>query len=388
VELTTQQVAAVLGVKPETVYAYVSRGHLRSTRGTGGRGSRFDADEVAAFAARTAAARPATGVVESLTTGLTQLTEDDDLGYRGHRVTELAGTRDLAAVASLLWRGDLDAGVSFGLPDAPLDHLRAVLDGLGPAPRLTDRLRVAAALLAPTDPWRFDLSPDAVVRTGARLVGGLAALLSPPGRPAAGPAELLWPALTAAPPQPSVLETVLVLLADHGLAASTLTARTAASARAHPYAVVSAGLGALDGPVHGTASTAAHRFLADALVDPDAAIAERLRAGESLPGFGHRVYRTRDPRAEVVLDLVAGSEVRAVVDELAARVADRPGMFPNVDLALAALVHAHGMRPDAGEALFALARTVGWIAHALEEYAEPGLRFRVEGVYTGPPLGG
>lgn len=387
-ELTTQQVAAVLGVKPETVYAYVSRGHLRSTRGTGGRGSRFDADEVAAFAARTAAARPATGVVESLTTGLTQLTADDDLGYRGHRVTELARTRDLAAVASLLWRGDPDAGVAFVLPDAPLDPLRAVLDGLGPATRLSDRLRVAVALLAPTDPWRFDLAPDAVVRTGARLVGGLAALVSPRGRSGAGPAELLWPALTPVPAQPAVLEAVLVLLADHGLAASTLTARTAASARAHPYAVVSAGLGALDGPVHGTASTAAHRFLADALVDPDAAIAERLRAGESLPGFGHRVYRTRDPRAEVVLDLVAGAGVRAVVDDLAARVADRPGMFPNIDLALAALAHAHDMRADAGEALFALARTVGWIAHALEEYAEPGLRFRVEGVYTGPALGG
>lgn len=67
----------------------------------------------------------------------------------------------------------------------------------------------------------------------------------------------------------------------------------------------------------------------------------------------------------------------------AAPLAGRPGGFPNVDLALAAVVHAHGLRPDAGEAIFAVARTVGWIAHALEEYAEPGLRFRAEGVYTG-----
>ncbi len=196
----------------------------------------------------------------------------------------------------------------------------------------------------------------------------------------------LWPALAvdpAAPEPPEVLRTALVLLADHGLAASTMAARVAASARAHPYAVVSAGLGALDGPVHGTASTAAHRFLAEALDDPEAAVAERLRAGERLPGFGHSIYRERDPRTAVLLELIAGTEAAALVERLTAAVADRPGVFPNVDLALAAVQHAHGMRADAGEAVFAVARTVGWVAHALEQYADPGLRFRVEGAYVG-----
>lgn len=157
-----------------------------------------------------------------------------------------------------------------------------------------------------------------------------------------------------------------------------------ASALANPYAVVSAGLGAVDGRRHGAASTLAHRFLADALDDPVAALADRLRSGEPVPGFGHRVYRTRDPRAGLVLDLLGDVPVRAAVDAVARRLAGRPGGFPNVDLALAAVVHAHGLPPDAGEAVFAVARIVGWIAHALEEYAEPGLRFRAEGVYTGP----
>jgi citrate synthase len=176
---------------------------------------------------------------------------------------------------------------------------------------------------------------------------------------------------------------VLIVLADHDLAVSTVAARVAASARANPYAVVSAGLGALDGPQHGAASTLAHRFLAEALDDPVAALAERLRTGAPIPGFGHRVYRTRDPRTDLVLDRLGDVPVRAAVDAVAARLAGRPGGFPNVDLALAAVVHAHDLRSDAGEAIFAVARTVGWIAHALEEYAEPGLRFRAEGVYTG-----
>jgi citrate synthase len=221
---------------------------------------------------------------------------------------------------------------------------------------------------------------NAALRTGAAFSGDAAL--------AGGSlAARLWPALGGRRPTPEqerLLTAVLIVLADHDLAVSTLAARVAASARANPYAVVSAGLGALDGPQHGAASTLAHRFLAEALADPVAALAERLRTGSPIPGFGHRVYRTRDPRTALVLDLLGDGAVRAAVDAVAAPLAGRPGGFPNVDLALAAVVHAHDLRPDAGEAIFAVARTIGWIAHALEEYAEPGLRFRAEGVYTGP----
>lgn len=378
--LTTREVAARLGVKPATVYAYVSRGLLRSSRGTGGRGSTFDADEVEALVARDGDPRPRTGVAETVATRLTLL-EHDELSYRGHPVRGLLD-RDLAAVAGLLWTGSLDAPPALVADPDAVAVARTVLAGLPAGARLTDRLRVAAAALAPTDPWRFDLDPDAVRTAGARLVGGLVAAIAPEP-PSVGIAATLWPVLSSAPPRPAVLERALVLLADHGLAASTLTARVAASARAHVYAVVSAGLGALDGPVHGTASTAAYRFLADALDDPGAAVTERLRAGEGLPGFGHLVYRRRDPRAELLLADLVGTPVGELVDDLVGRLGSRPGMFPNVDLALAALMHAHAMRPDAGEAVFAVARSVGWIAHALEEYAEPGLRFRVEGTYVG-----
>ena len=235
---------------------------------------------------------------------------------------------------------------------------------------------------SPTSRGAADRRPGAARRAAAR-----------PGLPGGGSlAARLWPALAGRPPTPEqerLLTAVLIVLADHDLAVSTLAARVAASARANPYAVVSAGLGALDGPQHGAASTLAHRFLAEALTDPVAALAERLRTGSPIPGFGHRVYRNRDPRTALVLDRLDNGPVRAAVEAVAAPLEGRPGGFPNVDLALAAVVHAHGLRPDAGEAIFAVARTVGWIAHALEEYAEPGLRFRAEGVYTGPvPDGG
>ncbi|WP_018333754.1 citrate synthase [Actinomycetospora chiangmaiensis] len=367
--LTTTEAAARLGVKPETLYAYVSRGLLTSQRGTGGRPSTFDAAEVDALVA--GRGRRPTGVAETITTRLT-LVEPDDVVVRGHRLVDLARVETPERMAALLWLGDLDAPLPDGDPDAAVvATVRGLVAGMPGDPRPVDRLRLAVAALAPSDPWRFDL--DAAVATGLRCWRGMTAALGG-----------LWPALSDRPEPPDVLRTALVLLADHGLAASTLAARVAASARAHPYAVVSAGLGALDGPVHGTASTAAYRFLAEALDDPGRAVTDRLRAGERLPGFGHSIYRERDPRTDVLLGTIAGSQEAALVGELAAQVAGRPGVFPNVDLGLAAVMHAHGMRPDAGEAVFAVARTVGWIAHALEQYAEPGLRFRVTGTYAGP----
>jgi citrate synthase len=180
-----------------------------------------------------------------------------------------------------------------------------------------------------------------------------------------------------------VLDAALILLADHGLAASTVAARVAASARANLYAVVSAGLGALDGHYHGVVPTLAYEFLGRAQRDPVAALSDQLRSGEPVPGFGHRIYQQHDPRAVVLFELLEGEPILDLVEQLT----DQLSGFPNSDLAVAAMMHAYGFRPDAGEALFAIARIIGWTAHALEEYAEPGLRFRALGIYTGATPG-
>ncbi|GAA1218463.1 hypothetical protein GCM10009665_05480 [Kitasatospora nipponensis] len=173
------------------------------------------------------------------------------------------------------------------------------------------------------------------------------------------------------------------------MAASTYAARIAASTRAHPYAVVSAGLAVLEGPLHGGAGALAHRLIADATAsgDPLGVLADRLRAEGWVPGFGHTLYQRHDPRAVALLGLLEAVPdphgVRPVVTALVTAAGERLGTFPNSDFALAVLAHLTGMPADATEALVAAARSAGWIAHALEEYQAPASRHRPRGLYVG-----
>lgn len=371
--LTTAEVARRLKVKPETIYAYVSRGHLTSVRARGRRGSLFAVEEVERLASRSV---EHTGVVEGIETELSLL-QDDELYYRGHSVRDLIGTQTVESVANLLWKGQLEA-VSFPAEPALLDLARASVAVAPASARKVDQLRIAVATLGAADPLRFDLAGESVVAAARGLIGVLIeALPGPAGEGSVG--GRLWPKLSTQPARPELLDAALILLADHGLAVSTIAARVAASARANLYSVVSAGLGALDGQYHGAATTLAYQFLDRALQDPVQVLSDRLRSGESIPGFGHRIYRQRDPRAEILFGLMAGEPIL----EQLATVTSRVPTFPNSDLAIATMMHAYGFHPDSGEALFAIARIVGWTAHALEEYAAPGLRFRALGVYTG-----
>jgi citrate synthase len=379
--LTTAEVARRLGVKTATVYAYASRGMLRSTRLPGRRGSFFAQDEIDEFVASGRDGRQPSGAVERIRTELTLL-DDDLLFYRGHNVGELARAISFEAVANLLWTGELDQTVIFRRHDRGVETVRTALAALPPETGTLDAMKVAVAVLGAVDPLRFDLATPAVVRVGQKLVSVLVDALPGDGVDSPLVAERLAGKLGGRPIDVGLLNVALVLLADHDLAASTVAARVAASARAHPYAVVSAGLGAVDGRYHGVQSTLAYRFLAEAMDNPLRAIAERQRAG-GIPGFGHRIYQARDPRADVLIGLLRShpdaDHVIGTLDEVILA-ADS---FPNVDLALAALMHAYDLHPDAGETIFALARTAGWLAHAIEEYREPGLRFRPLGVYTG-----
>jgi citrate synthase len=377
--LTTAEVARRLQVKPATIYAYVSRGLLTSVRARGRRGSLFAADEVERLAARSV---EHSGVVERIESALTLL-ENDQLYYRGHPAQTLATTATLPQVATLLWTGTLPSGTEaglFGVGREGVELARAAMGVVPEGARLTDRLRVAVAVLGAADPLRFDLSPASVTAAAGRLIGTLVTAL--PGRTVYGDATLgarLWPKFSDDEPRPEILDAALILLADHGLAVSTVAARVAASARANLYAVISAGLGALDGQYHGAAPTLAYEFLERAKHNPLKALSDQLRSGEPVPGFGHKIYQHHDPRAEVLLELLGD---HPIIDTVRA-IAERTPAFPNSDLAIAAIMHAYNFRPDAGDALFALARMVGWTAHALEEYAAPALRFRTLGIYTG-----
>ncbi|MFH8348326.1 citrate/2-methylcitrate synthase [Streptomyces sp. NPDC018045] len=398
--LTTREAAERLGVKPETIYAYVSRGQLTSRRAPAGRGSTFDAAEVDALARRGARREPSvTGGDLALRTGIT-LIDADRCYFRGVDTTELAAHYGYEEVAEWLWTGALRPGVRFTAPEEALAAARRAVDALPGHCSPMDRLRVAVVAAASADPLRFDLSEDAVLGTARSLiptlVDALPRLESGTDRASAPIPRRLWSRLTEQRPDEAslrVLSAALVLLIDHDLAASTLAARVAASARAHPYTIVSAGFGALDGPLHGAASTLTHRMLREVLERGSAAavVADHLRAGRRVPGLGHRVYRGEDPRARALFRLLedvpqAGPALRAA-REVAATTARHAPLHPNVDLALGVLTVSAGMSAAAGETVFAVARTAGWIAHALEEYEERPMRMRPSGHYQGlrPP---
>jgi citrate synthase len=402
--MTAGEAADRLGVKTATLYAYVSRGVLRRRRGPTGQ-SVFDPEEVERLARRGRPRhRPSTGdaeiVIESAVTALGA----DRPYFRGRDGLALAAATPFESVAEWLWTGDpavLDEPPGpWTPPAAGVAAARAAQSGL-PADLLPlERLQVIVPALGATDPLRANLDPAAVLDVGRALIAGMVASLPPASPTASFPATgaiaaQLWSRLAPARPRARLadaLRMALVLLADHELAASTFAVRVAASVRADPYAVVMAGLGTVSGPLHGGASLGAEALLAEAAGPTGVrdAVGLRLRRGDRIPGFGHAVYRPTDGRAGVLLDRVRtlspNHPVLAVADALLVEVRRRRLPEPNIDFALAVLSRVAGLRAGAGEAIFAVARTAGWLAHAREEY-QHRTRLRPRAVYIGPPIG-
>jgi citrate synthase len=417
--ITAEAAAERLRIKRATLYAYVSRGVLVRRRAPGGRGSLFDAAEIEKLARRGRPRHAPGGAELVIESALTEIS-GDRLRYRGREVTALAVTRSFEEVASLLWTGDFtprpapQAGPAGGpragdrAPAGWRATPEAVAAGAAaqsalPAGALPlERLQVIVPALAATDPLRLHLDLPAVVAAGRAMIAGMVDCLPDPHpQPPAGPdqpapdiAIRLWGKICTAEAEGllAALRAALVLLADHELAASTLAVRVAASVRADPYAAVATGLGALGGPLHGGASLGAEAMLAAAAGPQDApqVVGDLLRRTGRVPGFGHFVYRAGDPRAVCLLDMVArgapGSARLAVAEAILAEMRRRALPEPNIDFALAVLADVAGMISGAGEAVFAVARTAGWIAHALEEYARD-VPLRPRAVYTGPTAG-
>jgi citrate synthase len=371
--LGTEEVARRLGVKRETVYAYVSRGLLERHPASGPHDSQFDPDEVERLAARARRPDRSSALEVVVETELTLLDPAGRLAYRGRDAIELARFRSFEEVVALLWEG---------APPTPW-RLKEKLSFEKEA-KDAELIPLVVATLATRDPQRDDRDPESVRRVGGEVFAGILDALG--GDVGDSVAERLWVAL--AEPGAKVraervkgLDAALILLADHELAASTFAARVAASAWAGPYRVILAGLGPLGGALHGGAGLAVEALIEEVAqgADAGAAIEARLAAGP-LPGFGHRVYRDRDPRADHLLDRLGPDPVAAALLDAAA---ERELPAPNVDFALAALVHAHGLRPGSSATIFTVARIAGIVAHALEEY-EHRLRFRPRASYVGP----
>ncbi|HBA44304.1 MAG TPA: citrate synthase [Alphaproteobacteria bacterium] len=411
--LTAKQAAAELSISLPTLYAYVSRGLIRSEPTPGGRSRRYRAEDVRQLKAKR---EPQGGELDKtaqqalhwgapvLDSALT-LIADGALYYRGVDATALARDASVEQVARLLWGVETaDPFTAALLPDrnaAFRTTQQAVID-LTPLDQCLALLPVAAA----GDETIFNETAAGRAATGGRILRLMAQIIGIAGTRAHAladdetplPANAIttqplhdylaraWHLPTAA--AADILRGALILCADHELNASAFTARCVAATRAHLYGVVIAGLTALQGPLHGGHSLRVAAFLEDAARsgDPEDYLLRRLRAGEKPPGFGHPLYPQGDPRAMQLFAMLRAVypdfpqlQIVLTIRDLVTRTT---GEKPNIDYALASIGFILGLPPSAGLSLFALGRTIGWIAHAIEQYQAPQL-IRPRARYTG-----
>lgn len=396
-DLSAVQAASALGVTRQTLYAYVSRGQLRSepvpTRPKERRYRRDDIERLQQLKAarrdpHLAAARGLHWGGPVLESSIT-LIDGGRLYYRGRDAVRLAETATVEHAAALLWSAGEDEAAhlfdrSPALAASDLDRIRRLTN----APLA--QMQAALAAASDSDVAALDLRPEAVRRTGARIVALMASIAGRHcgiGSHVHASLQRAWAADRRV--VADVIRAALVLCADHELNVSTFTARCAASAGSSPYDVVAAALAALKGSRHGGASARALALLARSRTPEEARaeLADRLRHGEQIPGFGHPLYPDGDPRAALLLRLAAASPNRKAWRDVRNVWRAASGLLrqkPNLDFGLAALTRTYRLPRHAPLTLFALGRTIGWIAHAMEEYAS-GQLIRPRARYVGEP---
>lgn len=383
--LTAKEAAALLDVSLPTLYAYVSRGQLGSEALPGEKAKRYRRSEVAALIRRRDQRGEPGPIAEAALSWGTPvlasaiaLIQDGRLYYRGREAVALAEAGGFERVAAWLWTGEDD---TFPEPAAGWAAGLVVPAGLDPLAACQAVLPVAAA----ADPAAADLRPQAVVRTGARIVRALGAIVA--GAPTRGALAVQLAEAWGVPDAVHAIDAALILLADHELNVSTFAARCAASADATPYDAVLAGLATLRGARHG-GHAARVAALFDEVGTPDASarvLAARLRRGETVPGFGQPLYPAGDPRCVALLAITRRSRPDlALAEAIATAGHDVLNEHPSIDFGLVAMARAFGLPADAPAALFALGRSAGWVAHAIEQYAS-GALIRPRARYVGPP---
>ncbi|NWB46579.1 citrate synthase family protein [Pseudomonas gingeri] len=386
--LSSAEAAQRLGVSRQTLYAYVSRGLLHAETGDSHRESRYLATDVERLAEqRTRGRKPKELAKATLNWGLPvlesaiTLIDDGQLFYRGENALELAASASVEEVAALLWQ--CDAKTAFG---APAPALAQTL----PALMTHYRGRRAEELLLPLFTVASDDATTALWQTSAErraegcgaIVRLLAACLldsTPDSSPIHEQCARAW---GVDEDGADLIRMALVLCADHELNASSFTARCIASTGASLRAGVIGGLAALTGGRHG-ATTARGEALWDEFGDDDIAkkMRERLARGDDLPGFGHHLYPNGDVRAAALLTRILPHhpQWQAIIDQAFTLVGQRP----SVDFALVALRRHLKLPVGAAFGLFALGRSIGWIAHGLEQRGSENL-IRPRAAYTGP----
>ncbi len=367
--ITAAQARVALGVAAQTLYAYVSRGLVAAMPAPGNpRRSLYSVADITALAERKGRGRSRRAVAAStlhwgepvLASGITRIT-GGGFAYRGQDAVALAETNSLEMVAALLWQSSLPAAIGSGWPHAA---------GAAGAP---EGCLAAVANIAALGRWAAAPAMDEAFRITAHMAWAAAGQSGALPEGAAGPLHVRlaesWggDAATA-----EAIRRALVLVADHELNTSAYAARVVASTRAPLGACVLAGLAALTGPLHGGMTEGVRALLADPAIaaEPEAALTARLARGERVPGFGHPLYPQGDPRAQALLAALPDCAAQTA---LLATMRRTGGLAPNIDFALVALEQRLALPHGAAFAIFATGRTVGWIAHALEQWRDGGL---------------
>ena len=391
--LSAREASAELAISPATLYAYVSRGLIRSEPSPDSRSRRYRAEDVRGLKERRTPSPEPRGFgsfdadLPVMDSAIATITEDGPI-YRGVNCVDLAEKDTLEHTATLLW--DVTAIDPFAADNCPYvsNEMRAIAEAARRAAPI-DRSIAVLALAASADPGAFTRAPDGRAMVGARILRLVVATMLN-AAPSAEPLHLqiakVW--VQDHKHAPDLIRRALVLLADHELNASTFTVRCAASTGLNLYDAVIAGLAALKGPKHGGAGVLASH-LVKTLIDHDVApvIRERVALGERFAGFGHGVYKRGDPRAMSLLDaLTRAGAARKFTREVPERIAEATGEFVNIDYALAVLVHSLRLPAGSELALFAMARMVGWLAHASEQL-QHGRLIRPRARYVGPAPG-
>ncbi len=365
----------------------------------------------------TAAPKPKAGLEETVAASSAICYLDGERGvlsYCGYDIHDLAEHATFEEVCYLLWHRRLPTRAELGDLRTQLAAERSLPDGVVrvmrglPAGDGMHALRTLTSVLAHYDPDTGDHSPAAQYRKAVRLTAQLGTLVAALGRssgaalvppdPVLGHAANILYMLTGERPSAlatRALDVALVLHADHELNASTFAARVAAATLTDLHSTIVGAIGALKGPLHGGANADVMRLLLE--IGKDAPLEKvedivraKLARKEKIPGFGHRVYRTEDPRATHLRKMSKDLGHRAgepqwfeMTRRIEAVVMAEKKLYPNVDLYSASTYHAIGIPVDLFTPMFAVSRISGWTAHVLEQFANNRL-IRPRAEYIGP----
>ena len=335
--------------------------------------------------------------------------------YGGYDIRDLAEHASYEEVCFLILRGRLPSAAELDEFQEELsgarelsDETGAVIDMLAAHAAPMEMLRTAVSADSFDDPDKSSNEPDANFRKATRLIAKMPAIvarydrrrrgLEPiPADPSLGHAANFLYMLSGEAPGPSAAKTfdvALILHADHEMNASTFTARVIASTLSDMHSAITGAIGALKGPLHGGANEQVMKLLEQigASADVDAEIRARLDRRERIMGFGHRVYKTYDPRAVILKEfsrqLAAESDEPhwfSMSEQIEHAVLAEKGLYPNVDFYSASTYHYLGIETGLFTPIFAMSRVVGWAAHVIEQHADNRL-IRPSSEYVGPPV--